>query len=275
MKNRIEEEYIGILSDLLHGGDVKEGRNGKTNHRWGRTLRHDMRDGFPLLTTKKVLYKLPFAELCWIIHGRTDLKYLQDNGVNYWNMNYEQSGRTDGTLGPVYGKQFRDFNGVDQFGEVLITLLTEPMSRRHLISLWNPNDLEEAALPCCWYSIQFNVVKIKGIKHIDILWNQRSADWFLGVPMDIAMMAALLTLVASYVDMIPRYVVGSFADTHLYHAHFDAAREQLSRTIDGTLPSLSLATPLDWDDDYKWTVKPSDLIIDGYNPQGFIKAPLL
>ena len=232
------EDYIGILSDLLHGAPVKEGRNGLTNHRFGKQVMHDMRAGFPVLTTKKTFWKMGVTELLWILNGRTDLQYLHDNGVTYWDKDYKRSGRTDGTLGPVYGHQMRNFNGltynigsteaktgVDQLLNVVKSLSSDPNGRRHLINLWNPEQMNEAALPCCWYSIQFN---IDG-KFMDIMWTQRSADWFLGVPMDMVMMATFLQLMAQGLNYTPRYVVGNFGDTHLYHAHFDAAREQISR----------------------------------------------
>ena len=268
MKNRIEEEYLGVLSDLVHGAPEKEGRNGMTRHRWGRQIRHDMTEGFPLLSTKEIWYKGAFAELIWILNGRTDMQYLHDNRITYWNKNYEESGRDDGTLGPVYGKQMRDFFGIDQLKTVIKGMQDDPHGRRHLIDLWNPYDQPNQALPCCWYSIQFNIEN----DYMDILWTQRSADWFLGVPFDLAMMSCFLQMLSRGLHKTPRYVVGSFADVHLYEEHIEPAKIQLSRDIGG-LPSLSSpGMSL-----YKNTLTiptPDTLEVVNYNPQSKIKAVL-
>ena len=280
-----EAEYLGVLSDLVHGAPQKEARNGMTRHRWCRTIRHDMRAGFPLLTTKKVIPNNAFVELSWILLGRTDMKYLQQRGVNYWNLNYEQSGRTDGTLGPVYGAQMRGFNGKPYFvdgietstGEdQLVTLIqgikNNPNGRRHLLSLWNPEQLEEMALPPCWYAVQFN---IDG-DYMDIMWNQRSADWFLGIPYDMAMMALFLELMAKETKYTPRYVVGNMADVHLYEAHLDAAKTQLDRCDKiKPCPSLSLEIGLLENNGNVFVPTPDGAVIENYVHEPFIKAPLL
>ena len=267
-----EEDYLGVLSDLVHGAPTKEGRNGNTRHRWGRQVRHDMRAGFPLLTSKKVWYKGAFVELLWILNGRTDLKYLHKHKVHYWDLNYEQSGRTDGTLGPVYGHQMRNFFGKDQLLTIVKGMQENPNGRRHLLSLWNPYDMEQMALPPCWYSVQFN---IEG-QYMDILWNQRSADWFLGVPFDMTMMAAFLALVARGLGKTPRFVVGNFADTHLYEVHLDAAKEQLSRKNDlYRLPDISIKRPIELCCGDLLIPTIDDFTIVGYESHPAIKAELV
>lgn len=273
LMSSVEEEYLGVLSDLVHGGVSKPSRNGEIKSRWGRMLRHDMRDGFPLLSSKKVYYKGAIAELIWILNGRTDLQYLHDHGVKYWDLNYDQSGRSDGDLGPVYGKQMRDFNGVDQLIDIRNGLQYNPTSRRHLINLWNPVEKDAGVLPCCWYSVQFNV---EG-EYLDLLWNQRSADWFLGVPFDLVMMATFLHMMAKGLNYKPRYVVGSFADTHLYTAHTEQAIEQLSR-VDMMCDLPSLSSPGIWYDHTKSELhipQPEEIIINNYQSHGGIKAELL
>lgn len=268
----VEEQYLGVMDELL-SADRKNGRNGMTNSIWGTTLKHDMRDGFPLLTTKKVFYHGAFVELLWVLRGRTDMAYLHDHGVKYWDLNYQQSGRTDGTLGPVYGKQMRDFGGgYDQLKELINGINVEPSSRRHLITLWNPEEVTIAALPPCWYTVQFN---IQG-EYMDILWNQRSADWMLGVPFDLAMMGLFLELIAKETNYTPRYVVGNFADTHLYKLHTDPAREQLERK-DAlfALPSLSLVRGVYLKDDKVIIPHPSEVTINEYNHHPAIYAELV
>ena len=279
-----EEEYLAIMSDILHGGADKEGRNGMTRERWGKMVRHDMRAGFPLLTTKQVFYKGAIAELEWILRGRTDLEFLHNRNVKYWDLNYEQSGRQDGTLGPTYGKQMRNFEGYndvigvdsyDQLEALLFYLHKQPESRRHLISLWNPIDNWQAALPPCWYSVQFN---IEG-DYVDILWNQRSADWFLGVPFDMVMMATFLELVALNINKTPRYVVGSFANAHLYHAHLDAAKEQISRArLIKEVPKLLIDSHIIYhpnEPDKLIIPDTSHFRVEGYEYEPAIKAQLL
>ena len=139
----VQDEYRGLLSGILHGGAQKEDRTKTgTQSVFGRMLRHDMELGFPLLTTKKIYFNHAVTELLWILQGRTDIAYLNNHGVTYWDADYKRSGRTDGTLGPIYGHQLRNFNGVDQLEKILKQIKQEPSSRRIMASLWNPNDLD-------------------------------------------------------------------------------------------------------------------------------------
>ena len=184
-----------------------------------------MRAGFPLLTTKKVYWKHAVTELLWILQGRTDLDYLHQHGLKYWDPDYVRSGRTDNTLGPVYGHQLRNFGGYDQLKELLIQIKDNPSSRRLMASLWNPNDLGDMALPPCHYG--FQVYINDGV--IDLMWNQRSVDVFLGLPYDISMYALLLLMLAKGSGYKPGQLIANLGDCHLYTEHKKAAKEQLSR----------------------------------------------
>ena len=181
MKN-VENQYKDLILDLLLAPNKKDRTGTGTKSVFGRMLVHDMSEGFPLLSNKRVYAKQAIHELLWIANGRTDMQYLWDNGVKYWNADYERSGRTDETLGPVYGKQWRDFNGVDQLFNVLDSVRTNPSSRRMIVNAWNPADMPDMVLPPCHYGFQLYVNEGK----LDLIWQQRSADVFLGLPYDIA-----------------------------------------------------------------------------------------
>ena len=207
----IEREYRKLMYDILATGKDKSDRTGTgTKSVFGRTIRHDMSEGFPMLTSKKVSFNAARTELLWILQGRTDLKYLEDNGVKYWRPDYERSGRTDETLGPVYGKQWRDFNGVDQLDELVYSIKLEPDSRRLMVSAWNPAELDDMVLPPCHYG--FQVYINDGV--MDLIWQQRSADVFLGLPYDIAMYGLLLEMLAKGADLKPGRLIGQLGDCH-------------------------------------------------------------
>ena len=237
MKNiNIENEYKGLLSEILDRGSDKKDRTGTgTKSIFGRTIRHNMSLGFPILTGKKVSFNAARTELLWILNGRTDLEYLEDNGVKYWRPDYERSGRTDGTLGPVYGKQWRDFNGVDQLEAVVDAIRVNPQSRRIMVSAWNPAELSEMVLPPCHYGFQIYINN--GV--MDLMWQQRSVDVFLGLPYDISMYGLLLEMLAKGADLIPGELIGQFGDCHLYNNHLDQAREYRRRPK-RALPKLEL-----------------------------------
>ena len=223
----IENEYRGLLSRILNRGLHKEDRTGTgTRSIFGRTIRHHMALGFPLLTSKKVSFNAARTELLWILQGRTDLKYLEDNGVKYWRPDYERSGRTDETLGPVYGKQWRDFNGVDQLQNLVYSINTNPDSRRLIVSAWAPHEMNEMVLPPCHYA--FQVYINNGI--MDLMWQQRSADVFLGLPYDIAMYGLLLEMLAKGAGLEPGQLIGQLGDCHLYNNHLEQAEVYLDRS---------------------------------------------
>ena len=275
MKNiNIENEYKRLLSEILNTGVDKSDRTGTgTRAVFGRTIRHDMSLGFPILTGKKISFNAARTELLWILNGRTDLKYLEDNGVKYWRPDYERSGRTDETLGPVYGKQWRDFNGVDQLANLVNAIHVDPSSRRLLVSAWNPADLKEMALPPCHYSFQIYINN--GV--IDLMWQQRSADVFLGLPYDISMYGLLLEMLAKGSNLIPGQLIGQLGDCHLYNNHLDQAKEYRRRRK-RSLPQLELRagiSMLNFDNKSEIFIPNKSAIkLNNYNPYAAIKAEL-
>ena len=269
----VEEEYLGLMAGILGGGKSKESRNGTgTISVFGRQIRHDMALGFPLLTTKKIYWNNGLTELLWILQGRTDLAYLTNHGVNYWTPDYKRSGRTDGSLGPIYGHQLRNYGGVDQLEEVLKLIKQEPSSRRIMASLWNPIDMDDMALPPCHYGFQININDGK----MDLMWNQRSADVFLGLPYDILMYGLLLVLLAYGNGYTPGQLIANLGDCHLYKGHEEAAQMQLSREL-RTLPTVEV----DWGlqihpgaNNFIHIPAHKDIHLKDYNPHSPIKAEL-
>ena len=267
----IEDEYKYLMAEILYEGPDKKDRTGTgTKSVFGRTIRHDMSLGFPILTSKKISFNAARTELLWILQGRTDLKYLEDNGVKYWRPDYERSGRADETLGPVYGKQWRDFDGVDQLYNLIDAIHNNPDSRRMMVSAWNVSELDEMALPPCHYS--FQVYVNNGV--MDLMWQQRSADVFLGLPYDIAMYGLLLEMLAKGCDLIPGQLIGQLGDCHLYNNHLEQAKEYLSRPR-RVMPSLKLHDGLAISyDDRVYIPDAKDIELIKYNPLPAIKAPL-
>jgi thymidylate synthase len=232
----IDLEYKCLIATILNDGESKNDRTEVgTKSLFGQRIWHDMRDGFPILTCKKVSFHMAKVELLWILNGRTDLKYLKDNGVNYWDADYKRSGRSDGNLGPVYGKQWRDFKGIDQLKNLVDMINSDPMSRRLMVSAWAPDELNQMVLPPCHHGFQINIVD----GYIDLMWTQRSADVFLGLPYDIVMYGLLLELLALGTGYKARHLVGMLGDTHIYNNHIEQAQELL-RTKTYELPKLEL-----------------------------------
>ena len=233
----IEDEYRGLLSAVLYGGAEKPDRTGTgTRTVFGRMLRHDMELGFPILTSKKIYFEKAVAELLWILSGYTDLAYLHNNNVKYWDADYKRSGRTDGTLGPVYGKQWRNFGGVDQLYNLLREIKKQPYSRRLVVNAWNPIDLDDMVLPPCHYGFQVYINN----GEMSLMWQQRSADIFLGLPYDIVMYGLLLEMLAAGNGYKPKQLICSLGDCHLYNNHVNAAKVQLERTT-FELPQLDIS----------------------------------
>ena len=260
----IEEEYLGLLSGVLHGGYDKPDRTGTgTKSVFGRMIRHDMALGFPLLTTKKIYFKNAIAETLWIINGRVDLDYLHSNGVRYWEADYKRSGRTDGTLGPVYGHQWRNFNGVDQFRSLVREIKQNPTSRRLMLSSWNPVDMPDMVLPPCHHSFQ---LYSDGV-HLDLMLQQRSADLFLGVPFNIASYALLTEMIAHVCNLQAGDFVHTFGDAHIYKDHFDQMELQLKREP-RTLPELKINKKVESIFDFKF----EDFEVINYDPHPHIKG---
>jgi thymidylate synthase len=269
----IENEYKKLMETILYKGLDKADRTGTgTKSIFGATIRHDMSMGFPLLTGKRVSFKAAKTELLWILQGRTDLKYLEDNGVKYWRPDYERSGRTDETLGPVYGKQWRDFGGIDQLWQLVYNIRFHPNSRRLMISAWNPAEMKDMVLPPCHYAFQVYVNDGK----LDLMWQQRSADVFLGLPYDIAMYGLLLELLAKGSNMQPGQLIGQLGDCHLYNNHLDQAKIYLGRSK-RALPNLFVLDGVKLNKEIQSQVfipQPNEIKLINYNPYPAIKAEL-
>jgi len=266
----IEEEYISLLAGVLYGGKEKADRTGTgTRSVFGRTIRHDMSEGFPLLTTKKIYFNHAITEILWIASGKTDLDYLHTHGVRYWDADYKRSGRTDRNLGRVYGHQWRNFNGIDQLALLVRGIIQTPTSRRLVVNAWNPTDIDDMVLPPCHYGFQVYVRDLQ----IDLMWQQRSADIFLGLPYDIAMYGLLLEMLAKGLNLKAGKLIGNLGDCHLYNNHIEQAKLQLSRPIK-QLPKLFLNKGITLKKDHLILPKHKDIKIKQYNPHPAIKAKL-
>ncbi|WP_298911796.1 thymidylate synthase [uncultured Algimonas sp.] len=230
-------QYLDLLRHVMDNGTDRMDRTGTgTRGVFGHQMRFTLGDGFPMVTTKKLHRKSIVHELLWFIAGDTNVKYLQDNGVRIWD---EWAG-ADGDLGPVYGKQWRRWEGpdgkvIDQLSQVIENIRTNPYSRRHIVSAWNPADVDEMALPPCHTMFQFFVA----YGRLSCQLYQRSADIFLGVPFNIASYALLTHMVAQVCDLEAGDFVHTFGDAHIYHNHFEQVREQLTREPKA-LPRLEL-----------------------------------
>jgi len=273
------KQYLDLLQDVLDNGELKENRTGvDTLSIFSRQLRFNLNDGFPLMTTKRVYWTGVAHELLWFISGNTNIKYLQDNNVHIW----DEWADTDGNLGPVYGRMWRRFPHndtiIDQLQSVIDRLRTNPNDRRLVVSAWNPALLPDTsktfgenvadgkqALPPCHYSFQF--VHING--KLNLIWNQRSVDVFLGLPFNIASYGLLLKMVAHITNLQANELVFSGADVHLYTNHIDQAKEQLSREP-RQLPKLSIVGDVKEIDDF--TI--DNIQLSEYNPHSTIKAPV-
>jgi len=269
--NSLDEQYQDLLEYILINGVEKQTRNGKVLSTFGHQIRHKMSDGFPLLTTKKMAWKTMVTELLWFLRGDTNIKFLHDNNCHIWDGDYAKSSRTDGELGPIYGKQWRDWGGVDQIANLINELKTNPDSRRLMVSAWNVGELDQMVLPPCHYGFQvytrelsarertalgsngstrlYDSIKEENYKTVDaddtmhvvcdefnvprraisLMWNQRSVDFGLGAPFNIASYGLLLEIIAKEVNMIPDELIGNLGDVHLYLDHVELIKEQLTR----------------------------------------------
>lgn len=266
--------YEDLLLDVLENGTTSADRTGTgTIKVFGRQIRFNLSQGFPLITTKKVHTRAVFAELLWFLSGDTNEHTLRDLGVKIW----AEWAPEDGELGPVYGHQWRSFGvdvgqvgGVDQIASVVQEIKDNPFSRRLLVSAWDPARIQDMALPACHTMFQFNVRPGKdGIPHkLDLQLYQRSADLFLGVPFNIASYAALVHLVAAQTGLVPGDFVHSFGDAHIYLNHQDEVREQLSRSA-RPFPRLVVSPRASI---FDHTL--SDFELVGYDPHPRISAPV-
>ena len=310
--NQLDKDYLELLKDIMTNGVEKDDRTGTgTISVFGRQIRHDMSKGFPLLTTKKMAVKTMMTELKWFLKGDTNIKYLVDNGCNIWNGDAYKRYKEDkgtlgmgpksfiqkiktqdrfaemwGELGPIYGKQWREWktesiikttlkdplsgedtyvNGtkyIDQIKNLINDLKTNPDSRRLMVSAWNVGELDKVVLPPCHYGFQCYVSEGK----LSLMWNQRSVDTFLGLPFNIASYGTLLLLLCEETGYQPGELVGNLGDTHLYKNHIDQANEQCGRqSYDLPTIELSNVDVLNGEFDYE---------IKDYQCHPTIKAPL-
>jgi thymidylate synthase len=336
--NSLDKKYQQLLNDIIEFGVEKEDRTGTgTISEFGYQIRHKMSEGFPLLTTKKMHWNSIVTELLWFLRGDTNIKFLLDYDCHIWDgdayKNYQTewlkenppfSGpydnvcltkeqftnkiKTDetfaekwGDLGPIYGKQWREWNiwngyePIDQIQNLINELKTNPDSRRLMVSAWNVGELDQMVLPPCHYGFQLytrkttrdeKIVNPGKYRAISLMWNQRSVDTFLGLPFNIASYGLLLEIIAKEVNMIPDELIGNLGDVHLYKNHIEQAKEQISRTS-YDLPTIQI-TERNWyqhqlvkerlgektlDEKLK-SYRPDCFELIGYESHPKIKAPL-
>jgi thymidylate synthase len=267
-------QYLDLMQDILDNGSVKTDRTGTgTKSVFGRQLRFNLSEGFPLVTTKKLHLRSIIYELLWFLKGETNIKYLKDNKVTIW----DEWADENGDLGPVYGSQWRSWPApggkkIDQIANVIQQIKSKPDSRRHIVSAWNPAEVDNMALPPCHALFQFYVADAclpdrQGKLSCQLY--QRSADYFLGVPFNIASYALLLEMFAQQCDLIPGEFVWTGGDVHLYSNHFEQAKLQLSREP-FLLPKLVIKRKPSSIFEYEF----EDFEIVNYQSHPSIKAPI-
>ena len=267
MSNPAEQAYLELLAEVLAHGAPKSDRTGTgTRSVFGRQLRFALDAGFPLLTTKKLHLKSILYELIWFLRGDTNIRWLQERGVTIWDEWADEKGE----LGPVYGYQWRHWRTpgggeVDQIKNLIQSLKSKPDSRRHIVSAWNPADVDRMALPPCHLLFQFYVAAGR----LSCQMYQRSADLFLGVPFNIASYAALTLMVAQVTGLKPGEFVLTLGDAHLYLNHLEQAKEQLARSP-RPFPRLRLNPAVKELLDFRY----EDFTLEAYDPHPAIKAPI-
>jgi len=259
------KQYLDLITRVLEEGDTKGDRTGTgTTSVFGHQMRFDLQKGFPLLTTKKVHLKSIIHELLWFLQGDTNIAYLRENGVRIWDEWADESG----DLGPVYGYQWRNWpapNGatIDQIAQVAQQIKSNPNSRRHMVTAWNPADVERMALPPCHCLFQFYVVNGK----LSCQLYQRSADIFLGVPFNIASYALLTMMMAQVCDLEPGDFIHTLGDAHIYSNHFEQVNLQLTRDL-RALPKMKINPQVKSIFDFVY----ADFELVDYDPHPHIKG---
>lgn len=275
-----EYQYLDLLKEVLEDGHFREGRNGGVRSMFGRQIRFDISDNIPVLTTKKIHLKSVVGELLWFLTGDTHVKYLKDNGITIWDEWADYNMSPNGHVGNLYGAQWRywiapskvshikgmcSFGTIDQIQNVIDSLKTDPYGRRHVVSAWNPDDVNKSVLPPCHILFQFYIDKNE---RLSCQLYQRSADIFLGVPFNIASYSILTHLIAREIGRQPGEFVHTFGDLHLYENHVEAAKEQLTRTP-MPFPRMSVDTDLPLDQ-----LGLDHIKFHHYNSHPTIKAPV-
>lgn len=260
-------QYLDLLAHVLESGVDRPDRTGVgTRGIFGYQMRFDLADGFPALTTKKLHLKSIIHELLWFLRGETNIAYLKEHGVSIW----DEWADENGNLGPVYGAQWRswpasDGQTIDQISNVISSLKNNPNSRRHIVSAWNPAQVDEMALPPCHCMFQFHVAEGR----LSCQLYQRSADIFLGVPFNIASYALLTMMIARITGFTPGDFIHTLGDAHLYLNHFDQAREQLARQPK-SLPNMWINPEVSRLEDFLY----EDFRLENYVADPSISAPI-
>lgn len=261
------QQYLDLLRKIRAEGTYKSDRTGTGTYSiFGHQMRFNLADGFPMLTTKKLHLKSIVHELLWFISGDTNIKYLKENGVRIW----DEWADENGDLGPVYGYQWRSWPNpaggkIDQITNLINQIKSNPDSRRHIVTAWNPADVDNMALPPCHCLFQFYVADNK----LSCQLYQRSADVFLGVPFNISSYALMTMMIAQVCDLELGDFVHSFGDAHLYANHVEQADLQLSRTP-GTLPTMTINPDVKDLFEFKF----DDFTLSDYDPAPHIAAPV-
>lgn len=285
------KQYLDLLKDILENGNEREDRTGVgTISVFGRQIRFKMSDGFPAVTTKSLAWKAVVSELLWFLEGSTSehrLAELKNDGKPYseltekerktiWTLNAENQGASlgykNGELGPVYGKQWRNWLGFDQITTIINQIKNDPTSRRIMVNAWNVGELGIMALPPCHYGFQFYVDGDK----LSLMWSQRSIDTACGLPFNIASYALLLHIIAYMTNKIPYELIGNLGDCHIYKNHIEGVKEQIKRTPH-KLPTLKMPD-LDYQnmtiDEVLKSVKTSDFVLENYEHDPKIIYPM-
>lgn len=287
------KQYLDLVKDILKNGTVRDDRTGTgTISVFGRQLRFNLEDGFPACTSKKLAWKAVVSELLWFLEGSSNEHRLAeilrskpydeiplDKRRTIWTDNFNKQGKDlgyeNGDLGPVYGHQWRNWNGIDQIQNVIDTIKNNPFSRRILVSAWNVSDLEKMALPPCHLMFQFYVEPDENGKpsKLSLCWTQRSVDVALGLPFNIASYSLLLCLVAKVTNLEPHEVICNLGDTHIYLDHIEPLKQQIQNKL-YKLPTLKIPEVKDLNIETIKKLKVDDFILENYQCNNSIKMKM-